>query len=169
MSDTQRDLASLLALFADNTAGGISEQDARDFMVSAFGGYASCYIDAGSTSQVAASGAGTPMGQFTSLGPASGVTISPGTGIMTFAVAGDYLVDFSIDFEGVAGRLYTFSAFTSGLTGSALVNAAAERTAARFSNIITVTAGQAIQLKAKCDVSNLFTARSGHWLCKRVG
>jgi hypothetical protein len=167
MSDTQRDLAALLALFADNTAGGISEQDARDFMVSAFGGYASAYVDAGSSSQVATTG-GIAFGLLSALGPASGVTIATGTGQMTFSVAGDYMVDGRFEFDGVAGRLYTFNAGT-GLVGSALVNAAAERATAGFGNIITVTAGQSRQLKAFCDVNNLLTLRSGFWRARRVG
>lgn len=43
MADTQRSLADLQALFADNTTGNISPQDLRDFlltMVSEHGGYA---------------------------------------------------------------------------------------------------------------------------------
>ena len=37
MADTPRTLAQILALYADNTSGQISPQDARDFIVSIFG------------------------------------------------------------------------------------------------------------------------------------
>src|SRR5512138_544576 len=37
MADTIRDLTALLALFADNTSGNVSPQDARDFIVSVVG------------------------------------------------------------------------------------------------------------------------------------
>ena len=37
MADTKRTLAALTALFADNTAGDISAQDLRDFLISVYG------------------------------------------------------------------------------------------------------------------------------------
>ena len=45
MTDTERTLSELQALFADNTARGISPQDLRDFLVSIYGELAHVVMD----------------------------------------------------------------------------------------------------------------------------
>lgn len=59
MADTQRLQSALISLFANNTAGDISPQDDRDFIVSIFPGWGGLYIS--STAQTTIAGAGTAV------------------------------------------------------------------------------------------------------------
>ena len=45
MADTERTIAELLALFADNTSGDISEQDCRDLIVTFAAAFGGLYIE----------------------------------------------------------------------------------------------------------------------------
>lgn len=56
MADTQRTLATLQGLLADNTSNDISEQDLRDFAVSAAPNYGHLYVTSSAATTVSASG-----------------------------------------------------------------------------------------------------------------
>jgi hypothetical protein len=138
MADTQKTLAALITLFADNTSGDISPQDLRDFLVSVFGGYGSIYVNGGSTAQTGISGTPAKMTGFAVNGISSGTTPDHTSDNITIITAGDYLINASVSFVGsssdvfqveiynnTTGTGYAFNRFISagGDTGSASCNA----------------------------------------------
>ena len=61
MADTQRTQAAIIALFANNTAGDISPQDDRDFIVSIFPGWGGLYISSAAQTTIANQGTAVKM------------------------------------------------------------------------------------------------------------
>lgn len=55
-ADTQRSVATIQGLFADNTAGDISPQDLRDLLVSAAPDYGTLYVSSSGATTVSSSG-----------------------------------------------------------------------------------------------------------------
>lgn len=112
MADTIRTRSSILTLFADNTAGDISPQDLRDFVVSAHGVYGAIY--GGSTTAFAinsSTGSATRITNSTNSGPSAGTTLAPSTGKITVGTDGVYQTHFTGSFRGSTGEEYTFEVF----------------------------------------------------------
>jgi len=97
MSDTQRSLVALQALLADNNVEAISEQDLRDALVSALGGYGSISVQDGTTAQTGIGTTPSQLGGFAANGPSSGTTPDQTSSQIAVGVAADY---------GVAAALY---------------------------------------------------------------
>jgi hypothetical protein len=114
MADTQRTLAALQALFADNTTGDISPQDLRDFLVSSQGGYGSIFVTGGSTAQVV-SGTPVKMSGFATNGISSGTTPDNANDQITISVAGDYdIALLAGSFIGSNGSTPTLDIYING-------------------------------------------------------
>jgi len=97
MADTERTLAALQTLFADNSASAISEQDLRDFLVTSMGGYAGIKVSAGTGTQ-ALTDTPSKVTQFDAVGPSRGVTPSASDDSLTIGVTGHYLVEANLSF-----------------------------------------------------------------------
>lgn len=77
MADVRRTVSAIQALFANNTSGAISEQDARDFIVSTAPAYGALYITTAAATTLA--DASTPTkasGTTASVGASSDVTVA---------------------------------------------------------------------------------------------
>lgn len=109
MVDTRRSLADLQALLADNASGDISEQDARDFLVSVYRGTPSVLVAASNASQATQDRADFPcngtadevdiQAAIDSLTSGGGVVLSEGT----FNLAGS-ITDGDLDNISVIGQ-----------------------------------------------------------------
>jgi hypothetical protein len=118
MADTRRTLAAILALLADNTAGDISPQDLRDFVISAMGEYASIYVSGGVTAQTV-SGTPAKMTGFAANGISAGATPDHTNDQITIGTAGDYQIDFQLgSFTGTNGSTVTLNIYVNGATSS---------------------------------------------------
>lgn len=124
MADTARSKTDILALFADNAIGAISEQDLRDFVVSLLGEYAGIYVIGGSTNQVVSA---TPakMVNWTENGLSVGPTPDYANNEITANTAGVYRVDGSFMFSGSNGKIYYAALYKD--SGSGFVDAGAPR------------------------------------------
>lgn len=104
--ETNRTLAAVLALLADNTAGDISPQDIRDLVVSLFANYGIIGVAGGSTTQVTNATPGTfdKVTGFTTDGISAGaVTAAAASDQLSVTVDGAYLAIFMTSFGGTGG------------------------------------------------------------------
>lgn len=108
MADTERDLTAILALYADNTTKLISPQDARDMIVSAFGGYGSIRaLDAAAAFTAGTTPLAVDQTVFAADGPSS-TSVTPDSttdGDITVVVPGDYRVDFAASYTAPVSRV----------------------------------------------------------------
>jgi hypothetical protein len=118
MADTERTLAALQAMFADNTAGNISPQDIRDMLVSVLGGYGEI-SDAGSTSISGTIGTSpSKLEVFDTDGPADGSNVTPNQANdrIDVAVAGVYEVHCTMESSSATDlEVFTFEVFDDGV------------------------------------------------------
>jgi hypothetical protein len=92
MADTQRSLATLKALLADNVAGDISPQDVRDFLESIRRGHAQLYITASAVTTLADTVTFVPVaGTWDTAGPIFNWTDN-GDGRLKYVGAADRVV-----------------------------------------------------------------------------
>lgn len=108
MADTIRDRAAILALFADNTSGDISAQDARDMIVSVHGVYGMLYVAAGAAAQSLTTTAAKLTG-FAANGPNAGTTPDHANDQLTVGTAGVYLIHGQFSAIGETGTEYTLT------------------------------------------------------------
>jgi hypothetical protein len=115
MADTQRDLAALQALLADNTSGDISPQDVRDFLVTVFGCYGEMQVTDGSTAQSSLSSTPAKMTGFDTDGVSNGITPDSTTdNDLNVPLAGKYRIYFHHSFTPDASEDYTFEVYKNG-------------------------------------------------------
>ncbi len=124
MADIFRTKAELLTLFADNTSGDISEQDLRDFVMSALGGLGSIVVTGGTTTQTVSA---TPVAvaNWSADGINSDVITDYTTGEITIGTTGAYAVFCDLCFEGDGNDTYYFVPYID--TGSGFVDSGAQR------------------------------------------
>jgi hypothetical protein len=166
MADTQRSLAALQTLLADNTTQQISAQDVRDFLVSALGGYGSIRVIDGATPQGVSGATPEHLGGFTADGDASGVTPDFAAGTVSPDVDGVYLAQLSASFTGNPN-----TTFVMGFAVDAVpTEFKAERKIASGGDIgnlatlglLTLTAGQAVSVVVNVLVPNTDTITIKH-------
>ena len=101
MADVARTRAALLALLADNTAGDISPQDIRDFLVSVFGTWSAIYVADGSTPQAGVTTTPVKLTGFTvNVAGLGGMTPDFTDNSIQVNLDGAYLVLAQISFSG---------------------------------------------------------------------
>jgi hypothetical protein len=173
MADTQRDLAALLALLADNTAGAISEQDLRDLLVSALGGFGSITVQDGAAALVIGT---TPvkLDKFTANGPSSSVVPDHTADSISTPVAGRYLVTGSFSFSGTAARTVQLRlrkqvAEVDGIGCRAKINASGDTVSVSFCGLVTCAASDVLNVYAEADVdATSMTLIDGSLVVKRA-
>lgn len=174
MPDTERTLAALLTLLADNSIGAISEQDLRDVVVSAFGGYGSIYVKAGVTAQTV-SGTPSKMTGFAANGVASSsVTPDHTDDSVTVDLDGVYDIDLLMgSFTGTNGSTITLDiridGVTSGLpTISRTFGTPATAGSAATGGQLSLTAGQVITVYVS-STDTSYTPQNAVLKVRRVG
>lgn len=175
MVDTIRTMSALQSLLADNTAGDISPQDVRDFLVSSLtGGYGMIYVTGGTASQSSITTTDTLVTGFASNGgTASGVTETAASDKLTLDRAGKWKLDAHVTGDGDETVVYTFTLRYNG----SLTNYAARQTVATagtlslsVSGIVTSTgANEDVELYVKTDGSGAFVARECQLIATRIG
>jgi hypothetical protein len=110
MVDTQKKLADLQTLWADNSTRQISAQDIRDALVTLMGGYGSIHCNDGSGTQNVATATKVVVNQFTANGAASGVTPDHTNDKLTTGIVGDYLMLLTMSFASDAAAGEAFEA-----------------------------------------------------------
>jgi len=118
MAQTIKTRAALIAQLADNTAGAISPEDLRDFLVSIMGVYGSIYTVAGSTTQALTAATPVQLQEWSGDGPAVGVTPGFATDKVTVDEAGTYEIDFDVSFEGITNAVQEFTLYVNGSPAS---------------------------------------------------
>jgi hypothetical protein len=116
MADTQRTLAALLALLADNITGDISPQDIRDFLVSVSGGYGSIFVHGGVTAQAGITSTPVKMTGFDTNGISNGTTPDHTSDDINISVAGDYLVSGAVSFIGTSNSTFDIDIYINSVT-----------------------------------------------------
>jgi hypothetical protein len=171
MPDTERSLPVLLAAFATNQAGAITAQDARDFIVSALGGYGAIYAKDGLLPQTVNIAAAKLAG-FSLNGPSAGAIPDFSDSSITVGVTGVYWLEFAGDVSCAAGSYRLTlrvngaeSVLTTeaGLDASGLVHVG-------FAGPVALSAGDVVSVWAEGDSDGLSLAlKQGQFALKRTG
>jgi hypothetical protein len=178
MADTERELVTLLALYADNTTKRISPQDGRDFLVSTFGGYAHLAVIDNATSQGSLSDV-TPvkLTAFNTNGEATGLTPDHTTDDIAVAVAGKYQFTICVSFDGTVNTTYEFQPGVDGVATPVAkahrkIGAANDVGSAACSGILDLAVGEKVSVMVSIldtPVAQTITVRQGCLTMKRVG
>jgi len=119
MADTQRTLAAVLALLADNTSGAISPQDLRDALVSVFSNYGTIGLAGGSTAQTGISATPAKVTGFATDGEAGGcVEADAANNRLKVTVDGMYLLLCGCSFSGANSKTYLGEIYAGGAAAS---------------------------------------------------
>jgi hypothetical protein len=108
MADTERTVAELLVLLADNTTGAISEQDIRDMLVSLADSYGGLHISAAVETSIAA----------TSMDGSNAVKILGTTVISTANRGMDMPANNRLRYTGAPTRFFELNAVLSVISAS---------------------------------------------------
>lgn len=149
MADTIRDRSAILALFADNTAGAISPQDARDMIVSVHGVYGDLRVEGGAVAQTGIGTTPVKMTGWDTDGLSSGTTLDSTTDDdITVGTSGVYRVSFHISFDGSASEVFEFE-IAKGGTGTGIkcraeTNATPDQVVASCEGLVSCAASDEI-------------------------
>ena len=172
MADTIRTKTALLALYVIGTAGGITAQRLRDFVVSVMGCYGSIVIQGGSTGQTIAVGTPEKFTEWTADGPANGTTPAFATDEITIDNAGVYEVFFQTSFAGITNCVFEFvlrkDAVIAG-PGCQRKTANTDVGSASFQCHITMAAAEVLSIWVEGNVNGSFTAVDTQFTVKRIG
>jgi hypothetical protein len=174
MADTQRDLAALVALFPDNSSKVITAQALRDFLVSAFGGYGSIYVQDGAAAQTI-NIAPAKLTGFTVNGTSSNIIPDHTNDQLQVPLAGTYWVEGYFSFSGTAARtlqlrLRKQAAEVDGIGCRAKFNAGGDTVTVSFCGLVTCAASDILTVYAEADVdSSSLTLIDGALVARRVG
>ena len=172
MPDTERSLASLLTLCADNQAGAIDAQDLRDVIVSALGGYAMVYVVDGATPQ-AVTGTAAKLGAFAANGPEAGADGDHTNDQITINTTAIYWVDFSTDLVSDAAGTFVAELRKNGSAEGTLKSecefeAANETRSWRFAGPVSLATADVLTVFVSGTVANL-TIKHARLAVKRIG
>lgn len=118
MTDTQRTIANLQTLLADNTTGAISEQDIRDAVASCYQrGHGVLSVKGASTASGSISTTYVKLTQFTTEGPAELTTPSASSDEIVIDEGGDWAVHVQLSVT-LTGGTWTFAVFVDGAESS---------------------------------------------------
>jgi hypothetical protein len=175
MADTERSLAALQTLLADNSSGDISAQDLRDFLVSCFSAYGSIYVQDGATAQTSIGTTATLLTGFAANGESSGVTPNHADDELNIGVDGAYLATGCFSFSGTASRTFQLRLRKSGSEVAGIgcrvtLDASGNTTSASFVGIVACEADDILTVYVEADAADssltLIDAALG---VKRVG
>lgn len=178
MADVARSKADLLALFADNITGAISEQDLRDFVVSLLGEYGSLKTISGVTNQ-AQTATPVKMTGWTADGLSVGVTVAHANDEMTIVTDGVYRVEWDACFIGTNSKTYLLALYVD--TGGGYADAGLPRIerklgtggdvgSAHMHGEVSLGAGDKIAIYShSSDGGTAFTLKEGSFTAKRIG
>jgi len=180
MADTIRDRADILALFADNTSGDISEQDLRDYVVSSWGVYGQLSIIDNSSytqSSLATSPSWTTL-LHCDTSTANGVTpvaTQSTTNTLTCATggAGVYFIWFVACFTGSSNATYLIKLFNNavatGFQCERKIGTGTDVGNTDFHGIITLAEADVLDVRAQADAaSKSITVQSGQFGIMRI-
>ncbi len=171
MAETERTFAQLQTLLADNETEDISEQDLRDMMVSALGGYASLYVDGGVAGQALVA-AVAKLTAFAAVGPERGAAASHADDQITIGVAGNYEVTLTASLTAAVTTVLDVQLFVDTVAEagfSSRVTADVASVDIGFSGIVALDAGAVLELRAGVVPDTTVTIRHAHLSVKRVG
>lgn len=175
MADTRRDLAAILALFADNTAGAISPQDLRDGTVTWLGTYGSMLVTAGSTSQGSLSSTPAKLTGWDTNGISAGVTPDFATDDdLTVTVAGNYRIYFHLGFTPTASETYIFEIYKNAAVTAVRcqidsVGATTDTIAASMEGVLTLAASDLLTVFVHTVGAAAITPLEGQFGCQLIG
>lgn len=173
MADTQRTLAALLAILADNTAGDISEQDLRDLLVSVFGGYGGIYLTSAADAQDVDI-APVKITAFDTNMVSSGVTSDHTDDSITIGTTGVYYVEFTVAFSGSSGEVFTIQLYKAGVAvaGAFLkrkLTGAGDIASASFALYVSCNAADELDVRVNSEAdSKTVTIESGLFSVSRI-
>jgi hypothetical protein len=172
MPDTERSLASLQALLADNQAGAIVAQNVRDFLVTALGGYAMVYLVGGAVAQ-AVTGTPAKLTAFTADGPEFGANGDHANDQITINTNGIYWVEFSADFETNATGAFVAELRKDGVAEGSLkaeteFEAAGEMRHWHFAGLVSLNAAEVLTVYVSGAAANI-TVKHARLAVKRIG
>jgi len=173
MADTQRTLAALLALLADNTSGDISPQDLRDAVVTVFANYAD--IRTTSSTNFTATTTWTKL-PFAADGLSAGcVTANAASDRISVTVTGVYRATLNITVTPAT----TYNEFrlevnaggsAAGTAGSARAYAVSTRTTLILETLLSLTAGDYVEAFALANAfSTTNSLEMGSLRLERIG
>lgn len=175
MADTQRDTASILALYADNTSGLISPQDLRDGIVSILGAYGGLRADGSAAQMTGLNSTPTKVTSFTHTLASDGTVVvaSAANDNVTPSITATYEIHGELSFIGSASVIYTLEIYIGGVASGIRAQVAQLGTgaevAASFSGVASIAAAQAVEMRVSCSTaSSVLTARAGQLWLKRV-
>lgn len=164
MSQTEKDIAAIQALLADNTGRGISPQDLRDAIASALGGYAGLLLSIGGAPVVKSAVSATPLivSEYDTVTAQSadenidGSSASEVTGVVTIGATGIYKIDFFVTFKSsVNNQEVAFEHFQNGSLANheirRFIGTGSEIGAASFSGVVSYAAGDTHDVRVSVD------------------
>lgn len=151
MADTARTLAALVALLADNTAGDISAQDLRDFLLSTLSGFGHISVLGGVTNQGSLTTNPVKLTGFNADGPSSDdVTPAHGSDQITASIAGKYKINAQLSFSGTASKTFLIRAYVNGVITTIgcqrKLGTGGDVGSCSFHGFLALTAGQVVTL-----------------------
>ena len=173
MADTQRTLAALLTLLADNSTGAISAQDVRDMLVSVAGGYGGLGLTDGSAAQTLVATTAAKFTGFDATRPSSGVTPSTGNDELTIddadadysiSAALTFSIDTAADVEVSVVKNDSVTLFKSG----AIAVASGEVARVELDDIAALAAGDTLQVYVESDTAGDLTGQQASLKAKRL-
>lgn len=174
MADTPRQLTALQALLADNTAGDISPQDLRDFLVTALGTYAIIYVDDGAVEQAAIGVAPALLVNWAIDGPDDGITADQANNKIILDIAGKYLVMFQVSFTGTGNTEFEFElyvdAVATGYRCSRKLGAGGDVGSASFLGLVDASALDDLEVYVNADgAAKAITVQDAQLYAKFIG
>lgn len=177
MADTERTLAELQTLLADNTEQQIGAQDLRDFLVSALMGYGSIFVSGGVTPQALSQTPAT-LTAFTTDGD-QGVNVDADVAQdrLVVNVAGKYEAHLDVTFSGTIATTFAIGVAVAGSAQPHVkcehrIENAADVVAVHCSGVLTLSAGQAVTAHAsflEAPAGQTITVKHASLWLKRIG
>lgn len=172
MPDTQRKLADILSLLADNSIGAIGANDARDTVMSVLGGYGGLRLVDGSGTLSVVAATPVKVAAFEATSPNSGVTVSVGGAArLTVAVEADYEVQAHASLESDDEALLTFSIRKNSATAIIRAQSKAygtELMSIALGDVVTLLAAETIELWVESDVTTTLHFKQASMRVKRA-
>lgn len=160
MAETPRTRATLLTNFADNTAGGISPEELRDFVVTSMGCYGGIYVTSGATAQSSIGTSYVKMTEFTSnFSGADNVTPVGASSYIQIDYTGVYALSANLSFSGSSSTTFTVD-FATNINGTptAVTGAAAQRKLGSGGDVGSMTLISLVSLTAADEVGLVIKA-----------
>jgi hypothetical protein len=175
MADTELSRTDLLALLVPGAEGEISAQDLRDCMASLLGGYASIYVQDGSTAQTSIGATPAKLTGFAADGESLGLVPAHASDQITVPVAGTYLVHGDFCFSGTASRTFQLrlrktAVEVAGIGCKVTLDGSGTLSGGSFSGLVACDEDDVLTVYVEADAeSSSLTLTDAALVAKRVG